>query len=84
MQGPLEGGKEIGKQKKRHEDNILEWTGRISGRRLTLADTRERWRKLAVKSSMMPPNANGPNDTCLLTMTLLQNKSPPEMGGFLF
>ena len=42
LQGTVKGGR---RQKKRLEDNIREWTG---------LGFREKWRKLAVKSSVVP------------------------------
>ena len=42
LQGTVKGGR---RQKKRLEDNIREWTG---------LGFREKWRKLAVKSSVFP------------------------------
>ena len=45
LQGTVKEGRRQGRQKKRWEDNIREWTG---------LENREKWTKLVVKSSLMP------------------------------
>ena len=74
LQGTMKGGKRQGRQKKRWEDNIKEWTGgRRQGRQRKrwednirewtgfeftksqrAVEKREKWRKLVVKSSVVP------------------------------
>ena len=47
-------GRRQGRQRKRLEDNIREWTGlefRMSQRAV---ENREKWRKLVAKSSVVP------------------------------
>ena len=55
LQGTVQGGIRRGRQRKRWEDNIKEWTGlewSIILRRK--AENREEWRKLVVKSTEVP------------------------------
>ena len=54
-------GKKTGRQRKRWEDNLREWTGLEFGKsqravenREKWRENREKWRKLVVKSSVMP------------------------------
>ena len=42
------------KKRKRWEDNIREWTGLEFGRSQMAVENREKWRKLVVKSSVVP------------------------------
>ena len=49
-----ERGKKQGRQKKRWEDNIREWTGLALARSQRAVEKREKWRKLVVKSSVVP------------------------------
>ena len=42
------------KKKKRWEDNIREWTGLEFAKFQRAVEDREKWRKLAVKSSVVP------------------------------
>ena len=43
-----------GRQKKRWEDNVREWTSLEFGKSLRAMEGREKWRKLVVKSSVVP------------------------------
>ena len=52
--GHMKGGRRQGRQKKRWEDNIREWTGLEFGKSQRAMENREKWRKLVVKSSVMP------------------------------
>ena len=54
LQGTVEGGRRRGRQRKRWEDNIREWTGLEFAKSQTAMDNRERWRKLVAKSSVVP------------------------------
>ena len=55
----MEGGRRQGRQRKRWEDNIREWTGLEFAKSQRAVENREKWRKvvapttLAVKGSMM-------------------------------
>ena len=53
MQGTMKGGRKQGRQRKRWEDNIREWTGLEFAKSQTV-ENREKWRKLVVKSSVVP------------------------------
>ena len=54
LQGTLKEGRRQGGQRKRWEDNIREWTGLESGKSQGAVENRGIWRKLVVKSSVMP------------------------------
>ena len=43
-----------GRQRKRLEDNIREWTGLEFGKSQRAVENREKWRKLVAKSSLVP------------------------------
>ena len=53
LQGTVKGGRRQGKQRKRWEDNIREWTGLEFGKSQRAVENREKWRKLVAKSSLM-------------------------------
>ena len=54
LQGTVKGGRRQGRQRKRWEDNIREWTGLESGKSQRAVENREKWRKLVAKSSVVP------------------------------
>ena len=54
LQGTVKGGKRQGRQKKRWQDNIREWTGLEFAKFQKAVENREKWRKLVVKSSVVP------------------------------
>ena len=54
LQGTVKGGRRQGRQRKRWEDNIREWTGLEFGRSKKAVENREKWRKLVAKSSVVP------------------------------
>ena len=54
LQGTVKGGKRQGRQKKRWEDNLREWTGLEFTKSHRAVEDREKWRKLFVKSSVVP------------------------------
>ena len=62
MQGTVEGGRRQGIQRKRWEDNIREWTGLEFGKSQRAVENREKWRKLVVKSSVMPQQSSQLSD----------------------
>ena len=53
LQGTVQGARQRGRQRKRWEDNIKEWTGLEWNILLQKAENREEWRKLAVKSTVV-------------------------------
>ena len=54
LQGTVKGGRRQGRQRKRWEDNIREWTGLEFTKSQTAVENREKWRKLVGKSSVVP------------------------------
>ena len=54
LQGTVKGGRRQGRQRKRWEDNIREWTGLEFGKSQRAVENREKWRKLFSKSSVVP------------------------------
>ena len=54
LQGTVQGGRRKGRQKKRCEDNISEWTRLGLGEGLRKAEKREEWRKVVARSSLIP------------------------------
>ena len=55
VQGTVKGGRRQGRQRKRLEDNIREWTGLEFGKSQRAVEKREKWRKLVAKSPVVPP-----------------------------
>ena len=53
LQGTGKGGRRQGRQKKRREDNIREWTGLEFSKSQRAVENREKWRKPAAKSSVV-------------------------------
>ena len=58
LQGTVQGGRRRGRQKKRWEDNIPEWTGMTLGATMTKAERREEWRELVARSSVWAPTVH--------------------------
>ena len=54
MQGTVRGGRKRGRQKKRWEDNISEWTGMALSETVRKAEDREKWRKLVANTVLCP------------------------------
>ena len=54
LQGTVKGGRRQGRQRKRWEDNIREWTGLELSKSLRAVENREKLRKLVAKSSGVP------------------------------
>ena len=54
LQGTVKGRRRQGRQRKRWEDNIREWTGLEFGKSQRAVENREKWRKLVAKSSVVP------------------------------
>ena len=54
MQGTVKGETRQGRQRKRWEDSIREWTGLEFGKSQRAVENREKWRRLVVKSSAVP------------------------------
>ena len=54
LQGTVKRGRRQGRQRKRWEDNIREWTGLEFGKSQRAVENREKWRNLVAKSSVVP------------------------------
>ena len=54
LQGTVKGGRRQGRQRKRWEDNIREWTGLEFAKSQRAVENRERWRKVVAKLSEVP------------------------------
>ena len=54
LQGTVKGGRRQGRQRKRWEDNIREWTGLEFAKSQGAVENREKWRKPVAKSSVVP------------------------------
>ena len=54
LQGIVKERRRQGRQRKRWEDNIREWTGLESGKSKRAVENRGKWRKLVAKSSVVP------------------------------
>ena len=54
LRSTVKGERRQGRQRKRWEDNIREWTGLECAKSQRAVENREKWRKLVVKSSLMP------------------------------
>ena len=54
LQGTVKGGRRQGRQRKRWEDTIREWTVLKLAKPQRAVKNREKWRKLIVKSSVVP------------------------------
>ena len=50
LQGTVKGGRRQGRQRKRYEDNITEWTGLEFAKSQRAVENREKWRQLVAKS----------------------------------
>ena len=54
LRGTVKGGRRQGKTRKRWEDTIREWTGLEFAKSQRAVENRKKWRKLVVKSSVVP------------------------------
>ena len=54
LQGTMKEGRRQGRQRKRWEDNIREWTGLELTKFQRAVENREKWWKVVVKSSVVP------------------------------
>ena len=54
LQGTVKGGRRQDRQRKRWDDNIREWTSLEFTKSQRAVENREKWRKLVVKSSVVP------------------------------
>ena len=56
LQGTVKGGRRQGRQGKRWQDNIREWTGLEFGKSQRAVENTEKWRKLVAKLSVQRPS----------------------------
>ena len=78
LQGTVQGGRQRCRQRKQWEDNIKEWTGLEWNILLRKAKNREEWRKLVVKSRVVPQRSarlQDRQDTIILRLACLLLKS---------
>ena len=54
LQGTVKGGRRQGRQRKRWEDNIREWTGLGFNKSQRAVENSEKWRKLVAESCVVP------------------------------
>ena len=54
LQAAVKGGRRQGRQRKRWEDHIREWTGLDFAKSQRAVENRRKWRKLVAKSSVVP------------------------------
>ena len=54
MQSTVKGGRRQGRQRKKWEDNIREWTGLEFAKSPRAVENSKKWRKLVAKSSVVP------------------------------
>ena len=54
LQGAVKGGRRQGRQRKRWEDNVRDWTGLEFAKSQRAVENRGKWRKLVAKSSVVP------------------------------
>ena len=54
LHGTVKGRRRQGRQRKRWEDNIRDWTGLDFAKSQRAVENREKWRKLVAKSSVVP------------------------------
>ena len=59
LQGTVKGGRRQGRQRKRWEDNIREWTSLEFGKSQRAVENVEKWRKLVAKSLWCPNDPRG-------------------------
>ena len=62
FQGTVKGGRRQGRQRKRWKDNIREWTGLKFAKSQRAVENRGKWRKLFVKSSLVPQRPSRSKD----------------------
>ena len=59
LQGTVKEGRRRGRQRKRWEDNIREWTGLEFAKSQRAVENGGKWRKLVAKSSVVPKDLRG-------------------------
>ena len=64
LQGTVKGGRRQGRQTKRREDNIREWTSLEFAKSHRAVENIQKWRKLVVKSSVVSQRPRRLRDRC--------------------
>ena len=59
LQGTVKGGRRRGRQRRRWENNIREWTSLEFAKSQRAVENRGKWRKLVAKSSVCPNDLRG-------------------------
>ena len=59
LQGTVKGERRQGRQRKRWEDNIREWTGLEFDKSQRVVENREKWRKLVANHLWFPKDPHG-------------------------
>ena len=77
VQGTVKGGRRQGRQKKRWEDNIREWTGLGFAKSQRPMEDREKWRKPVVKSSVVPQRPSRLRDRWWRRIPFVPLSPPP-------
>ena len=54
LQGTVKGGRRQGREKNRWENSLWKWTGLEFAKSQRAVENREKWKKLVVKSSVVP------------------------------
>ena len=71
LQGTVKGARRRGRQKKRWEDNIKEWTGMGFGDSLRAAEDREGWKVIVATSSVVPRRPPGLRDWDEMSLNII-------------
>ena len=64
LQGTMKGGRRQGRQRKRWEETIREWTGLEFTKSQRAVENSEKWRKMFAKSSVVPQRPSRLRDRC--------------------
>ena len=85
LEGTVEGSRRRGRQRKRWEDNIREWTGLKLSEALRKTQDRDGWRKLNAKPMVLPLRSSRLREarweTCLYDVCQFCDKITPQSQG---
>ena len=68
LQGTVKGGRRQGRQRRRWEDNIREWTGLEFGKSQRAVENREKWRKQVAKNICSAPRTHAVKGLMMIMM----------------
>ena len=71
LQDTVKGGSRQGRQRKRWEDKIREWTGLKFGKSQRAVENKDKWRKLVAKSSVVPPTTLAVKALMMMMMIIM-------------